>query len=49
MYFGSATDNGELSDAAYVSQLSNTNDFGQTTPGNAMKVGSYTLYMTGVY
>ena len=37
VYFGSATDNGELSDTAYVSQLSNTNDFGQITPGNSMK------------
>lgn len=37
-YFGSATDNGELSDSAYVAGLSNTADFGQITPGNAMKV-----------
>jgi endo-1,4-beta-xylanase len=37
-YFGSATDNGELSDSSYVSHLSNTNDFGQITPGNSMKV-----------
>lgn len=39
-YFGSATDNGELSNAAYLSGLSNTADFGQITPGNSMKVGS---------
>ncbi|KAF2787290.1 carbohydrate-binding module family 1 protein [Melanomma pulvis-pyrius CBS 109.77] len=36
-YFGSATDNGELSDAPYLAGLSNTADFGQITPGNAMK------------
>jgi endo-1,4-beta-xylanase len=39
-YFGSATDNGELSDSAYVAGLSNTADFGQITPGNSMKVRS---------
>ncbi|CAG8195801.1 unnamed protein product [Penicillium salamii] len=38
LYFGSATDNGELTDAAYLAQLSNTDDFGQITPGNAQKV-----------
>ncbi|KAG6902860.1 hypothetical protein C0995_010745 [Termitomyces sp. Mi166 len=31
-YFGSATDNPELTDTAYVAQLSNTNDFIQLTP-----------------
>ena len=31
-YFGSATDNPELTDTAYVAQLSNTNDFLQITP-----------------
>ncbi|PSN65522.1 endo-1,4-beta xylanase [Corynespora cassiicola Philippines] len=36
-YFGSATDNGELSDAPYVAILSNTSDFGQITPGNSQK------------
>jgi endo-1,4-beta-xylanase len=36
-YFGSATDNGELSNSAYVSILSNTADFGQITPANSMK------------
>ncbi|KDR71506.1 hypothetical protein GALMADRAFT_281768 [Galerina marginata CBS 339.88] len=36
-YFGSATDNPELSDTAYVAQLSNTKDFTQITPGNSMK------------
>ncbi|KAG0160855.1 hypothetical protein PDIDSM_8386 [Penicillium digitatum] len=37
LYFGSATDNPELTDAAYLAQLSNTDDFGQITPGNAQK------------
>ncbi|GFF30823.1 endo-1,4-beta-xylanase [Aspergillus udagawae] len=36
-YFGSATDNPELTDTTYVAQLSNTDDFGQITPGNSMK------------
>ena len=36
LYFGSATDNPELTDTAYVAELSNTADFGQTTPGNSM-------------
>ncbi|KAG6821332.1 hypothetical protein H0H93_000193 [Arthromyces matolae] len=36
-YFGSATDNPELTDTAYVAELSNTNDFLQLTPGNSMK------------
>ncbi|KAL2857624.1 endo-1,4-beta-xylanase precursor [Aspergillus pseudodeflectus] len=36
-YFGSATDNGELSDIPYLTQLSNTEDFGQITPGNSQK------------
>ncbi|KAF2440986.1 carbohydrate-binding module family 1 protein [Karstenula rhodostoma CBS 690.94] len=37
LYFGSATDNPELTDSAYVAGLSNTADFGQITPGNSMK------------
>lgn len=36
-YFGSATDNSELTDTTYLSILSNTADFGQITPGNSMK------------
>ncbi|RJE26962.1 hydrolase family 10 [Aspergillus sclerotialis] len=36
-YFGTATDNPELTDAPYVKQLSNTDDFGQLTPGNSQK------------
>ncbi|KAF5373878.1 hypothetical protein D9758_000635 [Tetrapyrgos nigripes] len=37
LYFGSATDNPELSDTAYVSILSDSTTFGQITPGNSMK------------
>ncbi|KAJ5679892.1 hypothetical protein N7462_008136 [Penicillium macrosclerotiorum] len=37
LYFGTATDNPELSDTAYETQLNNTNDFGQITPGNSQK------------
>ncbi|KAJ5779838.1 hypothetical protein N7457_007558 [Penicillium paradoxum] len=37
LYFGSATDNPELTDTAYLAQLSNTDEFGQITPGNAQK------------
>ncbi|GAA3456577.1 endo-1,4-beta-xylanase [Dactylosporangium matsuzakiense] len=35
-YFGSATDNPELTDTAYTAVLGG-GEFGQTTPGNAMK------------
>ncbi|KAJ7277471.1 beta-1,4-endoxylanase [Mycena rebaudengoi] len=37
LYFGSATDNPELTDAAYVALLSDNTLFGQITPGNSMK------------
>ncbi|KAF7590681.1 hypothetical protein BBP40_002516 [Aspergillus hancockii] len=37
LYFGTATDNPELTNTAYVTQLNNTNDFGQMTPGNSQK------------
>jgi endo-1,4-beta-xylanase len=37
-YFGSATDNPNLDDEPYVRKLSNTDNFGQITPGNSMKV-----------
>lgn len=37
LYFGSATDNGELSDAPYLEILSDTSEFGSITPGNSMK------------
>lgn len=36
-YFGSATDNNELTDSQYTSILSNTSQFGQITPGNTQK------------
>ena len=36
-YFGSATDNGELTDTQYVAILSNTDNFGQITVGNTQK------------
>ncbi|KAK0103814.1 hypothetical protein ONS95_005813 [Cadophora gregata] len=36
-YFGSATDNPELSDAPYLAILSDVKEFGQITPGNAQK------------
>ncbi|KAE8405561.1 glycoside hydrolase superfamily [Aspergillus pseudonomiae] len=37
LYFGTATDNPELTDTSYVTQLNNTGDFGQITPGNTQK------------
>ncbi|KAF5359257.1 hypothetical protein D9756_003502 [Leucocoprinus leucothites] len=37
LYFGTATDNPELSDTPYVSILSETSEFGIITPGNSMK------------
>ncbi|KAJ3995450.1 endo-1,4-B-xylanase A [Lentinula boryana] len=37
LYFGTATDNSELSDAAYVAILSDNTYFGQLTPANSMK------------
>ncbi|PPQ96933.1 hypothetical protein CVT26_005937 [Gymnopilus dilepis] len=36
-YFGSATDNSELTNTAYVAELSNTADFSQLTAENSMK------------
>jgi endo-1,4-beta-xylanase len=36
-YFGSATDNPELTNTQYVAILSNTSNFGQITPGNTQK------------
>ncbi len=38
LYFGTATDNGELNNTQYVSILSNTSEFGQLTPSNGQKV-----------
>jgi endo-1,4-beta-xylanase len=37
LYFGSATDKGELTDTEYTTILSDSNEFGQITPGNSMK------------
>ena len=37
LYFGSATDNSELSDTQYTAILSNNSQFGQITPANSMK------------
>ena len=37
LYFGSATDNPELSNTAYVAQLDDSTMFGQTTATNSMK------------
>ncbi|KAG9315022.1 glycoside hydrolase family 10 protein [Chiua virens] len=37
LYFGSATDNPELTDIAYVAILNDTAIFGQLTPANSMK------------
>ena len=37
LYFGTATDNGELSDTAYTAILDNNEEFGQITPANSMK------------
>ncbi|KAI0873311.1 carbohydrate-binding module family 1 protein [Hypoxylon argillaceum] len=47
-YFGSATDNGELTDTAYVAILDNTDEFGQITPGNGQK-WQYTEPSQGVF
>ncbi|CZR67048.1 related to endo-1,4-beta-xylanase [Phialocephala subalpina] len=37
MYFGTATDNGELNNTQYVNILTDTDEFGQLTPSNGMK------------
>ncbi|THH32244.1 hypothetical protein EUX98_g1959 [Antrodiella citrinella] len=37
LYFGSATDNPELTDTAYTTILDDNTMFGQITPGNSMK------------
>ena len=46
LYFGSATDNPELTDTAYVAKLSQSNEFGQITPGNSMKWVSINALLT---
>ena len=38
LYFGTATDTGELNNTQYVSILLNKKEFGQLTPSNGMKV-----------
>ncbi len=48
LYFGSATDNGELSDAAYTAILADSSQFGQITPGNTQK-WQYTETSNGVF
>ena len=37
-YFGTATDNDELSNSTYYSILTDTREFGQLTPANGQKV-----------
>lgn len=37
LYFGTATDNPEITDQAYLAILTNTSEFGQITPGNTQK------------
>jgi endo-1,4-beta-xylanase len=44
LYFGTATDNGELNVTEYVKILSNTSEFGQLTPSNRMKACSLFRY-----
>ncbi|KAF5327593.1 hypothetical protein D9619_004111 [Psilocybe cf. subviscida] len=39
-YFGTATDNSELSNTGYLAQLENTQDFHQLTAANSMKWAS---------
>ena len=36
-YFGTATDNGELTDTTYTAILDDNKEFGQLTPGNGQK------------
>ena len=43
VYFGTATDNSELSDAPYVAILNDKTLFGQITPANSMKWVSHSL------
>lgn len=47
-YFGTATDNPELTDTTYLSILTNTSQFGQITPGNTQK-WVYTEPTQGVF
>lgn len=47
-YFGSATDNGELTNTTYTAILSDSDEFGQITPGNTQK-WYYTEPEEGMY
>jgi endo-1,4-beta-xylanase len=38
VYFGTATDTGELTNSQYLSILSDNKEFGQLTPANGQKV-----------
>ncbi len=40
LYFGTATDNGELSNKQYFDILTDKKEFGQLTPSNGQKVHS---------
>jgi hypothetical protein len=40
LYFGTATDSYAFGRKKYMQNLNNTKDFGQVTPGNAMKVNN---------
>jgi endo-1,4-beta-xylanase len=46
LYFGTATDNPELVNSTYVSILTDTEEFGQLTPGNGMKVYFPTFFLS---
>lgn len=49
LYFGSATDNPELTDTAYTAILDDNQQFGQLTPANSMKwVSSFHYAMSRV-
>lgn len=47
-YFGTATDNGELSNTTYFSILTNRQEFGQLTPANGQKVSSLSMIETTI-
>lgn len=47
-FFGSATDNPELTDAPYKAILTDNKEFGQLTPGNAQK-WAYSEPQQGVF
>lgn len=46
LYFGTATDTGELTNQQYLSILSDTKEFGQLTPANGQKVSPIHLLST---